>query len=127
MIDLSTFKTFDFSEGFPYASITNHGITFNKSVIMKLGYPTFVRLLIDDVNKQIAVQVCEENEDKSVSFYKENARSIYSVRWNARDLLSTIERFMDWDLETSSYRVNGVLIPEYSLMLFDLNKATLLA
>ena len=32
MIDLSNFKTFDFSEGVPYISITSNGITFNKSV-----------------------------------------------------------------------------------------------
>ena len=38
MIDLSNFKTFDFSEGVPYISITSNGITFNKSVIMKMKY-----------------------------------------------------------------------------------------
>ena len=45
MIDLSNFKTFDFSEGVPYISITSNGITFNKSVIMKMKYPTYVKLI----------------------------------------------------------------------------------
>ena len=48
VIDLSNFKTFDFSEGVPYISITSNGITFNKSVIMKMKYPTYVKLLINE-------------------------------------------------------------------------------
>ena len=70
MIDLSNFKTFDFSEGVPYISITSNGITFNKSVIMKMKYPKYVKLLINESDKQIAVQVCDEHDDKSVQFYK---------------------------------------------------------
>ena len=123
MIDLSNFKTFDFSEGVPYISITNNGITFNKSVIMKMKYPAYVKLLINEAEKQIAVQVCDENDDKSVQFYKEKANGVLSVRWNAKDLINTIERLCEWDLGQLSYRVNGVLVPELNLMLFDLNEA----
>ena len=47
MIDLTNFKAFDFNEGLPYVSITNNGLTFNKSVIMKMSYPSYVRLLIN--------------------------------------------------------------------------------
>ena len=110
MIDLSNFKTFDFSEGVPYVSITNNGITFNKSVIMKMKYPAYVRLLINETDKQIAVQTCDEHDDKSVQFYKEKSNGVLSVRWNAKDLINTISRICDWDLSQLSYRVNGILI-----------------
>ena len=123
MIDLSNFKTFDFSEGVPYVSITNNGITFNKSVIMKMKYPAYVRLLINETDKQIAVQTCDEHDDKSVQFYKEKSNGVLSVRWNAKDLINTISRICDWDLSQLSYRVNGILISEMKLMLFDLNDA----
>ena len=123
MIDLSNFKTFDFSEGVPYISITNNGITFNKSVIMKMKYPAYVKLLINEAEKQIAVQTCEEDDDKSVQFYKEKSNGVLSVRWNAKVLINTIARLCDWDLRQTSYRVNGVLVPELNLMLFDLNEA----
>lgn len=123
MIDLTKFKTFDFSEGVPYISITNNGITFNKSVIMKMKYPAYVKLLINEDERQIAVQSCEENEEKAVQFYKEKSNKILSVRWNAKDLINTISRLCNWDLKQNSYRVNGVLIPELNLMLFDLNDA----
>lgn len=123
MIDLSNFRTFDFSEGVPYISITNNGITFNKSVILKMRYPAYVKLLINEEDKQIAVQTCEEDDDKSVQFYKEKPNGVLSVRWNAKDLINTIARLCDWDLRQTSYRVNGVLVPELNLMLFDLNEA----
>ena len=123
MIDLSKFKTFDFNEGVPYASITSNGITFNKSVIMKMKYPAYVKLLINESGKQIAVQACDEQDNKSVQFYKEKSNGILSVRWNAKDLINTIARICDWDLNQLSYRVNGVLVPEMNLMLFDLKEA----
>ncbi|WP_418747189.1 hypothetical protein [Frisingicoccus sp.] len=123
VIDLSKFRTFDFNEGVPYFSITNNGITFNKSVIMKMKYPTHVRLLINESEKQVAVQACGEFDDKAVQFYKEKPNGVLSVRWNAKDLINTIARLCDWNLDRTSYKVNGVLVPELNLMLFDLNKA----
>lgn len=123
MMDLSNFSVFDFKEGVPYVSITSNGLTFNKSVIMKLHYPEFVILLINNESKQIAVQACDETNEKAVQFYKEKANGVISVRWNAKDLINTISRMCEWDLSQVSYRVNGVLIPEQSPMLFDLTDA----
>lgn len=123
MIDLTKFKAFDFSEGVPYFSITNNGLTFNKSVIMKMNYPAFVKVLINESEKQIAVQSCNENDDKATPFYKEKANGVLSVRINSKDLINTIERICDWDLKKISYKVNGVYFPDASLMLFDLTDA----
>ena len=124
MFDSTNFKVFDFNEGVPYVSITNNGITFNKSVIMKMSYPAYVRLYINEVDKQIAIQTCDEKDDKSVAFFKEKANGILSIRWNSKDLIHTISRMCNWDLKKMSYRVNGILIPESSVMLFNLNDAT---
>ena len=123
MMDLSNFSVFDFKEGVPYVSITSNGLSFNISVIMKLHYPEFVILLINNESKQIAVQACDDTNEKAVQFYKEKANGVISVRWNAKDLINTISRMCEWDLSQVSYRVNGVLIPEQSLMLFDLTDA----
>ena len=123
MIDLTKFKAFDFNEGVPYLSVTNNGLTFNKSVIMKMNYPAFVRVLINESEEQIAVQSCDENDDKATPFYKEKANGVLSVRMNSKDLINTIERICDWDLKKISYKVNGVYLPNASLMLFDLTDA----
>lgn len=123
MIDMSKFKAFDFNEGVPYVSVTSNGLTFNKSVIMKLKYPEHVKLLINEEDRQIAVQVCEADDKKATQFYREKANGVLSVRWNSKDLINTISRICDWDLKTLSYRVFGVLVPEEKLMLFDLSEA----
>ncbi len=123
MIDLSGFTTFDFREGVPYISVTGNGVTFNKSVIMKMGYPEHVLLLINEANKQIVIQRCSEQDDKAASFYKAKESNVLSVRWNAKDLINRIVAMTGWDLSMNSYRVYGQLIPDMNLMLFELDKA----
>ena len=123
---LENFKTFNFNEGVAYVSVTNNGITFNKAVVMKLDYPKFVVLLIDDDSRRIALQVCDEKTPNSVAFFKEKKSNVISVRWNGRDLLNTIKTMMGWNLEKESYRTEGELIQEENAMIFDLNNATTL-
>lgn len=117
------FKTFDFSEGVPYVSITRNGVTFNKAVVMKLGCPDYVILLINDIDKQIAIQVSTEDNPKSVQFFKEKKSGLISVRWNGKDLMNTITDMMCWNLEEKSYRADGILIKEENAMLFDFAQA----
>lgn len=120
---LDGFKPFNFNEGVPYVSITNNGMTFNKSVVMKLDYPAHVVLLIDEESKQVAVKKCDEKNPHAAAFFKQKKSNVISVRWNARDLLNTIEGMMGWDLSNAGYRVDGLLIGEEDAMLFDLTKA----
>ena len=51
---LDSFVSYNFNAGVPYVSITNNGMTFNKAVVIKLGYPRHVVLLVDaeDVYKR---------------------------------------------------------------------------
>ena len=120
-MDLSGFAVFDFSEGIPYFSVTSNGVTFNRAVTLKLGTPAFVRLLINESTRQVAVQVCDESTPKAVAFYKPKTNGVLSVRWNAQDLVATFKRLMESDLQ-HGFRVNGELV-ENGLMVFDLNTA----
>lgn len=120
-MDLSGFAVFDFSEGIPYFSVTSNGVTFNRAVTLKLGTPAFVRLLINESTRQVALQVCDESTPKAVSFYKPKTNGVLSVRWNAQDLVATFKRLMESDLQ-HGFRVNGELV-ENGLMVFDLNTA----
>ena len=122
---LENFKAFNFNEGVPYVSVTSNGMTFNKSVIMKLGYPEHVLLLIDEETKRIAVQPCTQETPNAAHFYnKEKKSNALSVRWNGRDLLNTIQNLMNWDLSQCGYRIDGVLLKEDQAMLFDLTHAS---
>lgn len=120
-MDLSGFSVFDFSEGIPYFSVTSNGVTFNRAVTLKLGTPAFVRLLINESTRQVALQVCDESTPKAVAFYKPKTNGVLSVRWNAQDLVATFKRLMESDLQ-HGFRVNGELV-ENGLMIFDLNTA----
>lgn len=121
------FSVFNFNEGVPYVSITKNGVTFNKSVIMKLNYPHHVILLINAKEKILAIQSCDENRPNAANFYNEERQNnVFSVRWNSKDLLNNIKAMMGWDYTKESYRVEGTLLPEESAMLFDLNNAEFL-
>lgn len=127
MSALEGFSVFDFSEGVPYASFTQNGITFNKSVTLKLGEPEYARFLINAEAKQVAVQACEADDTNATLFYRPKASGALSVRWNARDLLNTLERIMGWNFKDTSYRADGVLLRDERAIIFDLSKATPLA
>lgn len=124
MQTLSGFTPFNFNEGIPYVSITPNGVTFNKAVVMKMGYPDFVLLLIDDYGKRIALQACDESTPNAVRFYKPKKGNVISVRWNSKDLLNTIQGITGWDLEETAFKADGVLLREDRAMVFDLNTAT---
>ncbi len=119
---LENFRVFDFSEGAPVISLTKNGLTFNQGVVKKLGCAAFVRLLIDDNAKQIAVQVCTEDAPNAVEFYREKKNGVFSVRWVGRDLLNTLSEMMGWNLEKQGYRIVGTFLREEQAVLFDLTK-----
>lgn len=121
---LSDFKPFNFNEGVPYASVTPNGVTFNKSVVMKLGHPEHVVLLIDEEGKRIAIQACCESNENAVPFYKPKKNDVISVRWNGKDLLNTLQSMMGWNLNEKAFRVEGTLLKTENAMLFELLKAT---
>lgn len=121
---LAGFKPFNFNEGIPYVSITSNGVTFNKSVVMKMGYPEQVVLLIDDESRRIAIQACTPDTPNAAPFYKKKQSNVISVRWNGRDLLNTIQSLMGWNLSKGGFRIDGILLKEEHAMLFDLNTAT---
>lgn len=120
---LEGFVPFDFSEGAPYVSITANGMTFNKSVSIKMNYPEYARLLINSDEKKIALVTTTEDDKMGAKFCKGKDAEILSVRWNSKDLMSTIIRLMDWPLEEKSYKVDGEHIAEGNIMLFDLKLA----
>lgn len=120
---LDRFKPFNFNEGVPYVSVTSNGMTFNKSVVMKLGYPTHVLLLINEEAKQIAIKKCDETDQNAATFYKPKKSNAISVRWNGKDLLNTVSEMMGWDLSKMGFKVDGLLIREEDAMLFDLARA----
>lgn len=120
---LQGFTAFNFNEGAAYVSITNNGVTFNKSVTIKLGSPEYVLLLVNDEERQIALQICDKLDANATLYYRPKESGVMSVRWNSRDLINTLETLMGWDLSQQSFKAFGTLIKSECAMIFDLNKA----
>lgn len=122
---LEGFELFDFDVGVASASITPNGVTFNRSVVLKLGYPSNVQLLINKATKQVAIVACEKDADRAIEFYKGQygEKPVRSVRCNSKDLLNTLSEMMHWNLKEMSQRVEGKLLEGEQTMVFDLTKA----
>lgn len=121
-MDLAGFQPFDFSLGVPSVSITEHGVTFNKSTVLKLGSPEYVRLFINRKSKQIAVRACEKSDTNAARFYSPKKSGVMSVRWNHGGLLWELQALLGTDLKNHGFRIYGEQT-DCDTVLFDLNAA----
>lgn len=121
---LEKFKKVNLTTGLPYMSITDNGITFSKNAVVKMGRPNYVVLLMNDDDKQIAIKVCDKEEESAIQFAK--SVKVINVRWNNKDFLNTLSKLMSWDLKEEGYRVLGEWYDNEQAMLFDLTKATVI-
>lgn len=118
---LEGFKQYNMTIGTASVSITENGIAFSKTTIIKMNKVPYVKLLIDEEGKRIAIQKALENDEGAIGFY--NNQKIVSVRWNNKELLKTIAKMMNWELSGNVYRVDGDYVAEEEAMIFDLKEA----
>ena len=118
---LEGFKQYNMTIGTASVSITENGIAFSKTTVVKMDKVQYVRLYIDENNKKIAIQKEKKEDEGSIAFY--NNQKIISVRWNNKELLKTIAGMMEWNLSGTVYKVDGDYIAEEEAMIFDLKKA----
>lgn len=118
------FKSISVAPGKPFMSITKNGITFNKACLARLSYPTYVVPLVNNEDKQFALQVVAEETIDSLVFSKNGKRDI-NVRYNAATFMDTITEIMNWNLKEHSYKVYGEYITDGIEvgMLFNLQNA----
>ena len=120
---LEGFEVVNLTLGSPYISITKNGLTFNKASIVKLGKPAYVKLLMNKSDKMIAVQSCNDLDENATAFYKPKKSGLITVRWNNGELINTISRLMNWNLNKGGYRIDGDFLGDENAMVFDLKKA----
>lgn len=118
---LEGFKQYNMTIGTASVSITENGIAFSKTTIVKMDKVPYVKLFIDEGNKRIAIQKANKDDEGAINFYSN--QKIISVRWNNKELLKTIARMMEWELSGNVYKVDGDYIAEDEAMIFDLKKA----
>lgn len=116
-MDLTGFVAFDFSKGIPYLSATSNGVTFSKEAVTRIGSPSYVRVLINEKAKQVALQACKTSDPGSTRFCR-NKGKISMIRMTSHGLLKAFKDLMKSDLKCG-FRVEGELV-EPGLMIFDL-------
>ena len=122
---LDTFKPKKLIVGSPYITISENGVSLNKSAIDRLDYAEYVKILLDEENCQLAIQICEANDPDKVPFVNSNKKKdAQYVRWNNREF---IKQLLTWaptqELKQNGFKVPGEYLSEEKAFLFIFIKA----
>ena len=103
--------------------IEDNKLRFTKPVAIELGYPAFVRLLLDEKGKRMAIQVARGNESNVIKFSKDKETQKASIIYQNAVMVDMIRATMpDWK-KGVKYRTKGILSKEDKAFIFDLNEA----
>jgi hypothetical protein len=110
--------------GTPDMFLNQTGVTFTKKVVEDMGYPQYVRHLLDVKKKAFAIQVCKENENRAMKFSKPKGEQKNSVEANSKGLFEALRHILgdSWH-KGMRYRVPGIYFPDAKAMVFDLAAA----
>lgn len=108
-------------------TITSAAIRFNKATAAELGYPSHVRVLVNESAKQVAIQACSADEENAIKFSKPADKQTGSVSIKAPAVLVTIYSFFELHNPSEDeidYRsIQGVSQPDDKAIIFDINDA----
>ena len=97
-------------------TVTESVARFNKATAADLGYPAYVKILINDKTRQIAVQACNAKSANAVKFSKPEGKQTASV--NIKELPQASEG------EVAYKSVAGTIHVEEKVIIFDIDAAT---
>lgn len=110
------------SKGNNLLTLNKNSLTFDRSVAEALGYPGYVKPLLDRDNKVFAIQVCKANSLNSIPFSKPETKQKGSVKLQYSAIKNSLRIVMgdQWQ-EAMRYQLKGTYIPEQKAMIFELN------
>ena len=121
---LKGFEVVELEEGKSDAvmTLTTKNLKFNKATAVELGYPSFVRMLVDATSRRVAIEPCNENSKHSVPFSKNPKTQTYSVVLKIPALLTAARKLADFDESSDPVSFKGMLYPEDKVVIFDLTQ-----
>lgn len=103
--------------------IEDNKMRFTKPVAIELGYPAFVRVLMDDAGQRIAIQVAKSNESNAIKFSGDKENQKTSIIYQNAVMLDLIRAMMpSWE-KGVKYCAKGILCKEDKAIVFDLKSA----
>lgn len=107
----------------PSLTIRTDGVTFNTACISKLEGVVYIKILLDDKAKQLAIKQCDPDEKNALRWcvQKEDG-SRKSRKMKGDDFAGMIYDLMGWD-RTRRYKIIGfkIEVKGEPLFVFDLN------
>lgn len=125
-MNLSKFEVYKFSTGVSTMTISKSGISFSQTAVIRLEMATHVRLLINQVDKEIAIQQASSEDKQAMRFYRARKNAV-TARWNYKDLIATLSDLMGWNTDEHTYKVTGEFNASEKLILFKLGNAEMIS
>lgn len=121
---LDSFKPKKLVIGSPYITITNNGVSLNKSAVARLDYAEYVRILLDEDAKELAIQICYDNDSNKESFVKpEKKDETQYVRWNNKEFVKQLLAWGPENLRETGFKVPGEYLSDEKALLFIFSEA----
>ena len=117
-------------------TVTDSAIRFNKATAEVLGFPAYVKVLINDKTKQIAVTPTTAKADNAIKFSKPEGKQAASVSVKEATLIEAVKAYFTLpeapegeiayqSVNGTAYQsVNGTAYPESKTVIFDVANAT---
>lgn len=93
-----------------------------KTTVAALGYPEYIRTMIDPKEKCFAIQACEKSDDNAIEFSKPSGEQKIAVFIHNPIILATLRNMMEWTDDTR-YQIQGTFVPSEQGIIFDLTTA----
>ncbi|MCI1674146.1 MAG: hypothetical protein LKI34_08035 [Bifidobacterium tibiigranuli] len=74
-------------------TVMDSKIRFNKTTAIVLGYPAYIKVLINGKTRQIALQACTGRDANAIKFSKPEGKQTSSVTVNNKMLVAAIGKF----------------------------------
>lgn len=110
------------SKGDSVLTLTSTNIKFNKATAQELGFPAYVRMLINATTRQAAIQPCKENAKNAVPFSKDEKSQNYAVVIKIPALMTAIRKLADTEEENVALSFKGTLFPNDKIIIYDISK-----
>lgn len=122
---LDSFKPRKLVVGSPYITVTNNGVSLNKSAVSRLDYAEYVKILVNESAKELAIQVCDDKNDpdKELFVKPERKEETQYVRWNNREFIKQLNAWGPENLRETGFKVPGQYLPEEKAFLFVFSEA----
>lgn len=109
-------------------TVTESVIRFNKATAAALGYPAYVKMLVNEKTRQVAVQACTGREGNAIKFSKPEGKQTASVSVKDTAVLDAVKKFFEFpeaeDNEIAYHSIVGTVYRDEKVIVFNADNAT---